>query len=172
MAIELIPDDQIKDDTPHKPETSFAEYLPEDAAEFSGEPAASQAPSPDSAEPFGGDDTGQGASPPPRKRVAMSRKMKKSMDKFMRQIAEMPTLYFTNMATSNPEWALDDEEKDMLTDSVSMVFELLDVGFEIEPLNLTFTSIWWIISYPFVVFGYVFLSKKQKMDAKENNNAT
>jgi len=131
--------------------------------QFSGEPSPILS-SPEDAE-SGGVVAGDAA--PPRKRIQMSKKMKKSMDKFMRQIAEMPALYFTNMAASNREWALDDDEKELLTDSVSMVFEILDVGFEIEPLSLKLTSIWWIISYPFIVFGYIFFNKKQKIDANK-----
>src|SRR5271154_4720235 len=162
MAIEAIPEDQAPDQVG----PSFADLLPEDATVFSGDPTPIA--SPESA--ASNDGALPDSAPPPRKKVVMSKKMKKAMDKFMRQIAETPTLYFKQMTASNPEWALDEEEEDMLTESVAMVFELLDVGFEIEPLNLKLQSIWWIISCPFFVFGYVFLTKKQRVDSKPKDD--
>jgi hypothetical protein len=162
MPVEPVPNDLIP-----SPQPTFAEYIPEHA-NFSGEPTVPEftlEPSlEDAGESLGADAT---PAPAPRKRVQMSKKMKKAMDKFVRQIAEFPALYFHNAAATNPEWELDEDEKEMLTDSVSMVFEILDVEFEIEPLNMTLTSIWWIISYPFVVFGYIFLTKKSKIETKE-----
>lgn len=139
------------------PPPTFADYLPEDAAV----PVTTTFE--DSALPA--DATGEPR--PPRKRVQMSKKMKKTMDGFVRKIAELPLLWFKNQAQVQPEWTLDKEEEELLTESITTVFEVLDVGFEIEQISMTLTSIWWVISYPFVVFGFIFLTKKAKIQQPE-----
>lgn len=158
MAIETIPED-----SPQPEQSSFADILPEEASGFSGD---SFPDAPETAVPEGGVIMAGGDAEPPRKRVGMSKQMKKGIQKMMKQISEMPGTYFDNMATSNPEWALTKDEKETLSDSVSFVFEILDIGFDIEPVGIKLTSIWWIIAYPFFVFGFIFLNKKQKIDAQ------
>ena len=37
---------------------------------------------------------------------------------------------------------------------------MLDIDFEIEPLSISLTSIWWVISYPVLAFAFLFLTKK------------
>lgn len=98
--------------------------------------------------------------PPERKTVKMSKNMKKAMGKFRKKIAEFPIAWFHQQAKGNPEWELDEDEKDMLTDSIGTVLELLDVEFMIEPLNIQLTSIWWVIAYPILTFVFLFLTKK------------
>ena len=164
MTIEAIPDDQP---TPLTPSQSFADFLPEDATHFSGTIGISD----DGTEAVITDDSATFVEPPtPKKRVKMSPKMKKAMDRFTKQLADFPALYFHRMAMQNPEWELDESERDMLSDSITMVLETLNIGFEIEPVDLTLKSIWWIVSWPFVVFAYVFLTKKEKIGMKGDND--
>lgn len=107
-----------------------------------------------------GDPSSVYEAPPERKTIKMSKNMKKAMTKFRKKIAEFPIAWFHQQAKGNPEWELDDDEKDMLTDSIGTVLELLDVEFMIEPLNIQLTSIWWVIAYPILTFVFLFLTKK------------
>ena len=103
---------------------------------------------------------------PRRKVIKMSKQMKKAVEKFKDKVASFPTLYFSSLAQREPEWALTSEETEMIKDSISLAFEMLDIEFAFEPLNITLTSVWWIIAYPFVAFGFIFFSKKALVDAK------
>lgn len=94
----------------------------------------------------------------PRKKLKMSRKMKAAMNKIKEKVGSFPILYFSNKAKVHPEWALDDDEKEIITDSLTFVFDVLDINFEIEALNITLTSIWWIIAYPIAAIGMIFFT--------------
>ncbi len=100
--------------------------------------------------------------------VKMSRKMKKSMDKLKAKAANFPVMWFHQKAKANPEWELDEEEKDLLTDSIETVFELLDINVEIEPIEMTFRSMYWVIIYPIGAFAFLFLTKKSNQIEREN----
>jgi hypothetical protein len=98
-----------------------------------------------------------------KKRVKMSKKMQKMMDGLKDQIADIPIMWFHGQAENNPEWELDDKEKDFLRDAFGVVFEVLDIELQIEALSVTLTSIWWVLAYPFVAFSFLFLVKKAKV---------
>jgi hypothetical protein len=98
--------------------------------------------------------------PPERKVVKVSKNIKKAMNKFKKKVTEFPIAWFHQQAKGNPEWELDDEEKDLITDAIGTVFELLDIEFAIEPLSVQLTSIWWVIAYPILTFVFLFLTKK------------
>lgn len=151
MSIESIPDavDQPYPTLPldSVPEEQFPSWgdIPEDMNAppvVTGEPVINEPP------------------PKPKKRVNMSKAMKKSMDKFMKRIAELPLIWFDAQAQLQPEWRLTEDERDLMTESVKTVFELLDIGFEVEAIDLTLKSVWWVVSYPFVVFAFIFFTKK------------
>lgn len=97
---------------------------------------------------------------PERKVVKVSKNIKKAMNKFKKKVAEFPIAWFHQQAKGNPEWELDEEEKDLITDAIGTVFELLDIEFAIEPLSVQLTSIWWVIAYPVLTFVFLFLTKK------------
>lgn len=92
------------------------------------------------------------------------------MDRLKKKTANLPILWFHNQAKLNPEWELDKEEKELITDAIETVFDVLDIGIEIEPLSITLTSIWWVISYPLVAFGFLFMSKKSLIMEKEQQD--
>jgi hypothetical protein len=89
--------------------------------------------------------------------------MKKAMDKLKNQIAEYPSLYFRAKAKRYPEWALEDEEIDLISDSVKFALEILDIEFQIEALSITLTSIWWVIAYPVAVIGGIWMTKRSNV---------
>lgn len=97
---------------------------------------------------------------PGRKRVNITKKMRKAMNRFKTKIADIPIMWFHTQAKANPEWELDDDEKALITDAIETVFDVLDIEVEIEPLSWTLTSVWWVISYPVLAFVFLFLTKK------------
>ncbi len=163
MPIDIVPvPEEDEPLLPLEPKESFAASLPDDAQFLAGPPTASGE--------SGVEGTGEPlpfAGPTPqeraKKRVKMSRKMQKMMDGFRDQVADIPIMWFHNMAKDNPEWALDEKETEFLKDAFGVVFEVLDISIEIEALNITLTSIWWVISYPFAAFLFLFLTHKAKV---------
>jgi hypothetical protein len=147
---------------------SFGEYsemMPEDAS--SGFAIAADTPSSQSSDVpknennegfnmFGGEDADHS---PSTKRLKMSRKMKKAMEKIKEKVATFPILWFKAKEMQHPEWALDEEEKAIITDSLDFVFEILNVEFEIQTLDIKLTSIWWVIAYPVAAIGMIFAIK-------------
>lgn len=107
--------------------------------------------------------------PPERKRVNVSKKVRRAMNRFKTKVADLPIMWFHQQAKDRPEWELDKDEQDLLKDSIDTVFEVLDVEVEIEPLSWTLTSVWWVISYPVLAFVFLFLSKKQQTMDKEKD---
>jgi hypothetical protein len=157
MSIEMVPEDVPQ------PEP----VIPSDPFSFLGEPAASQTAQDGADGGFFGAESAVPAPEKKTKRVAMSKKMKKSMDKLKAKVANIPIMWFHAQAAEHPEWELDEEEKDLLTDSIETVFEVLDIGIEIEPLSMTITSIWWVIGYPFAAFLFLFFTKKAQIGETE-----
>lgn len=105
-------------------------------------------------------------------RVAMSKKMKKKMEAFKSKLSEtFPSLFFHSMAVKHeqPEWELTSDEKESIKDSIDTVLEILDIEFAFQPISLQLTSIWWVVCYPIIVFGFIFISKSTelKKDDKE-----
>ena len=80
--------------------------------------------------------------------------------------------WFDQQAEKQPEWALSDNEREWLKDSMETVFEVLDIDLMIEPIGLQLTSIWWVIAYPFATFAFLFFSKKSKVPKPEDTSAT
>lgn len=165
MPVEFVPDEPL---LPSPSNDSFASSLPEDSDFLAGITAPPSA-SGNGVERAFATAGNEGPTPQERakKRVKMSRKMQKMMDGFRDQVADIPIMWFHNMAKDNPEWELDEKETEFLKDAFGVVFEVLDISIEIEALNLTLTSIWWVVSYPFAAFLFLFLTHKAKV--VENN---
>lgn len=111
-----------------------------------------------------------GVSTVPKRTVKLSKKMRKSMEKLKAKTADLPIMWFHTKAKGHPEWELDDEEKELMTDAITTVFDVLDIEVEIEPLSWTLTSIWWVLSYPVVAFAFLFLSKKSLVMESEKGH--
>jgi len=174
MPINIVPTDPNAPAVPVDEATgiagnqSFDEYgasLPTDARSFLDDAAV--------ASPEPGDKGGNLASSvsasdeptaalPRRKRVDLSRRMKK----FRKKISALPARWFDHMAQDRPEWALSDDEREDITDSIDTVFEVLEIDVEVEPLGLKLTSIWWVVAYPLVVIAALFLTKREAVKAR------
>lgn len=168
MPVELVPDDNTTPVPANEPDNTFqelAQALPETAEGFLMDVPA-VAPQDDGGSLLDSTLTDSSVDDSEQreqrkgKRIKLSRKMQKSMDKLKSKTAKLPILWFHNQAKNRPEWELDDEEKELITDSIETVFEILDVEIQIEPLTWTLTSIWWVIAYPIMAFGFLFLTKK------------
>lgn len=152
----------------------FSETLPEDAA--TGFAIAQPSPISDSVpgndEGFGVmGDVAEPSSTPGTRRIKMSRKMKKAMDKIKQKVGTFPILWFNAKAAQHPEWALDDEEKEIIKDSLEFVFEILNIEFNIQTLDYTLTSIWWVIAYPIAAIGMIFMIKSSAYKAANPEEA-
>lgn len=106
---------------------------------------------------------------PARKRVNVTKKMRKAMNRLKTRVANIPIMWFHTQAKQNPEWELDAEEQAMMTDAIETVFDVLDIEVEIEPLSWTLTSVWWVVSYPLLAFVFLFLTKKSVIMDKEKD---
>jgi hypothetical protein len=144
---------------------SFASKLPEDASSgFGKEPIAESTES-----EFG--EAAETAESRAARRVQMPKKMRAEMKKLKKKIAEdLPRLFFNRRAEQldQPEWKLTRDEEEAIADSVNMVLEILDIEFAIEPLNMTLTSIWWVIAYPVIVILGIFMFKQAEIQKQEN----
>lgn len=147
----------------------FAATMPETAQGFldAALPQATTAHSAEDAGFLGSDAVTSDAAPAPRKTINISKKMKKSMQKFRNKIAAAPINWFHAQAKGNPEWELDDDEKELMQDSIGTVLDILEIEFVVEPLSWTLTSVWWVISYPVFAFAFLFLTKKSLIINKE-----
>jgi len=94
------------------------------------------------------------------------------MDKIRNIGGDAIVTWFDQQAEKQPEWALSDNEREWLKDSMETVFEVLDIDLMIEPIGLQLTSIWWVIAYPFATFAFLFFSKKSKVPKPEDTSAT
>jgi hypothetical protein len=160
-------------------EQSFLDYaatMPETAGGFldAAEPSPSHTASGDADDNGFLGTAGSGEPVPVRKRVNVTKKVRRAMNRFKTKISDVPILWFHQQAKSHPEWELDDDEKELIKDSVETVFDVLDIEVEIQPLSWTLTSIWWVLSYPLLAFVFLFLTKKSltmQADQEENDAA-
>jgi hypothetical protein len=171
MTIELVPETPEPDE-PLTPSSSFAASLPEDSNFLAGDPSPSNAGK-DGAEPTGAT-FGQSEAPTASdqrekrtRRIKLSRKMQKSMDKIRGIGSDALVMWFHDQARQQPEWELDEKEEEWLRDSMETVFEVLDIELQVEPITATLTSVWWVIAYPVCAFTYLFFMKKSKIAKPE-----
>lgn len=160
---------------PDDGEPSFEEMaasMPETAQGFLDAVLPPSVPTTGVGDAGGGDDDFLGdatdAPPRPRKRVDVTKKMRKAMNRLKGKVSNVPIMWFHTQAKEHPEWELDDDEKDLLKDAIDTVFEVLDIEVEIEPLSLVLTSIWWVVSYPVLAFLFLFLTKKSLTTDKDH----
>lgn len=161
----------IEDETTTESFDSFAATLPESASGFlDAEPSASRSVEGEEGGTLldgGGLGTSGDYVPPERKRVNVTKKVRRAMNRFKTKVADVPILWFHQQAKNNPEWELDKEEQELIKDSIETVFEVLDIEVEIQPLSWTLQSVWWVLSYPILAFVFLFLVKKSKTIERE-----
>lgn len=141
-----------------------------DFSSFANDLPDSENGAPATASPAGPTDQ---AAPPPAtfskvKTDAASQRLTKKMEKVKRQLAEaLPRAVDVFTADKGPEWKLDDSQRDMLTDAVESVFDMLDVSFEIQQFNVQLRSRFWIFLYPLTVLIMIFATKAARAPKQE-----
>jgi len=180
MTIQQVPDNETPAIVPFDEdeglsisgEQSFDQFgsqLPTDARSFLEDASPASSPStPEGETLLGSSATFDDAEVKKTKRIKMSRKMQKAMDRLKKKTAQLPIMYFHSKAKDHPEWELDAEETELIEDAFSTVFEILDIEIQIEAVNWTLTSIYWVLSYPVLAFVFLFLTKKALVIDKEN----
>jgi hypothetical protein len=161
MPIETIPEDQIPP-VPSQPE--FASYLPETMDE--PEAVAESFPDAPVDELFPSDPEKKERKKEHKKK--MSRKMKATMERFQGMFTDGITGWFHQQATvsGHPEWDLEEKDKELIGDSISFVMDAFNIEFDFQTVDLTLSSVWWVLAYPICAFGIVFLNKKGAVDRK------
>jgi hypothetical protein len=97
----------------------------------------------------------------PKRRKSL-KKLQKTMGRIQGKMSKFPILWFDEKARENPAWKLDDDEKELIEDSVATVFELIEVNVDVEPIVFTLRSVYWVLLYPLFAFCFLFLIKKSK----------
>ena len=167
MPIDLIPED----DAPQPSgESSFASSFADSIVE--NETTSDKHIFTDEGSIFNIPDAPEEVKERKKKSLKMSKQMRKSMDKIRNIGGDAIVTWFDQQAEKQPEWALSDNEREWLKDSMETVFEVLDIDLMIEPIGLQLTSIWWVIAYPFATFAFLFFSKKAKVPKPEDTSAT
>jgi hypothetical protein len=165
MGIDIIPMDEGTAVTGGETFEEMAASMPESAK--TGFDVVNPAQQPESnGDGFGVFGGAESSEPTPERKVLkMSRKMKAAMKKIQDKVSSFPILYFKGKAKVHPEWALDQDEEEIISDSLTFLFEVLDVNFNIQPLNVTLESIWWVIAYPVCAIGMIFFSHSAAVKA-------
>lgn len=119
---------------------SFAATLPETEADIppsSGAAAATPGPTPQTTTV---------------KTDAAAKKLAAKAAKLKREIATaLPRAVEQALLRKGPTWAMSKEQKEMLTDSIESVFDVLDVQFQIQQYNVELKSRIWVFLYPVAV---------------------
>jgi hypothetical protein len=173
MTINIVPEDETPEEQTSgvaSPARGFGfNRTFDDAVSDLPETGFSVAPSHSDTDGDGGDESGFGVAGPvtdspaeiKKRRVKMSKEMRKAMNKLKKNISDYPSMFFDARSKQHPEWQLDKNEKETLRESIEFALEILDIEFEIEAISITLTSIWWIIAYPIAVFGMMFLTHRE-----------
>jgi len=171
MTIQTVPDD-TKPFSPAMDDefTRYAESLPEDANTLLEVPVENvptdktfndtEFDAPDSVGIFG--DAEPSDEPVTPKRRKSLKKLQKTMGRIQGKMSKFPILWFDEKARENPAWKLDDDEKELIEDSVATVFELVEINVDVEPIVFTLRSVYWVLLYPLFAFCFLFLIKKSK----------
>jgi hypothetical protein len=112
---------------------------PEQVAEFDGAPA----PTPSV----------------PVKTEAVSRRLSGKMNKFKKTIADKFPRMIENALRDQPELALSESDRELLTEGVENSLDVLEVDFQVAPISKTLTSPWWALIFPLLALIIVFLPK-------------
>lgn len=99
---------------------------------------------------------------------AASKAINAKFAKIKKSLAEsLPEAVDAVLADNGPEWALSKRERDMLTDAMESVFDMLDIQFQIEQFNVQLKSRMWVLLYPLAVLLSIFAIKTAKHGKKK-----
>jgi hypothetical protein len=106
---------------------------------------------------------------------AASRKLQAKMAKMKREFSNLiPRAFESALLRKGPTWAMSKEQKDMLTDAVESVFDVLDVSFSVQQYNVELKSRIWVFLYPVVIglgiFGLIAARNQGSEPIKEEKS--
>jgi hypothetical protein len=103
---------------------------------------------------------------------AAAKKLSAKFNKFQEKITERLTEALSNsVKEKGPEWAMSDEDRELFAESLENCFEVLDVQFNITPINATLTNPLWVLLLPLMVLALIFGPKAMKNLPKEKTDA-
>ncbi len=168
MPIDIVPNEELPQPDTQPSLLDFASQLPETAEGFGATPADAGKRAAES-----DDDERREKAERKRKRVQVSKRMRKTVDKMKANASNFPVLWFNGKASADhPEWKLNETEEAVLRDSIETVFDLFDIEIEFEPIVAHITSVWWLLCYPALVFTLLFATKKIQTGTEGPTDAT
>lgn len=98
--------------------------------------------------------------------IVTPKRIKAKMNKLKKRLStDLPNTFFTKRGMP-----LDSEDKDMLSEAFDMVFDVLDIGFAIEPYSVTIKNRIFVFLYPVLVMAGLFVIKTVE-NAESNNRS-
>lgn len=115
---------------------------------------------------------GEGAPPPQDntvniKKEQMARKFSARMNKFKEKLAARLTQGVNLIAVDkSPDWALSEDDEKLFSESLENCFEILDIDFQIRPVQKTLENPLWVLALPLAALLMIFLPKIMKAAAQ------
>ena len=123
-------------------------------------------------ESSGAQDNSGGLPPQPDtvniKKEQMARKFSARMNKFKEKLAARLTQGINLIAVDkSPEWALSEDDEKLFSESLENCFEILDIDFQIKPVQKTLENPLWVLALPLAALLMIFLPKIMKAAAQK-----
>ncbi len=97
------------------------------------------------------------------KKEQMARKFSARMNKFKEKLAARLTQGINLIAIDkSPDWALNEDDEKLFAESLENCFEILDIDFQIRPVQKTLENPLWVLALPLVALLMIFLPKIMK----------
>ena len=101
------------------------------------------------------------------KKEQMARKFSARMNKFKEKLAARLTQGINLIAVDkSPDWALSEDDEKLFSESLENCFEILDIDFQIRPVQKTLENPLWVLALPLAALLMIFLPKIMKAAAQ------
>lgn len=101
---------------------------------------------------------------------AMGKKFNAKLNRMKKAVAEkLPQALGKAVEDKGPEWLLDKDDTEILSESIENCFDILDIDFKITPYSATLTNPLWVLILPLLACILVFAPKAAKAARKEQN---
>ena len=105
------------------------------------------------------------------KTEAIGKKFNAKLNKMKRSFAEaLPKAVGVAVREKGPEYALTDEDTEILAESVENCLEILDIDFQVQPFTTTLTNPLWVLILPVLALILVFAPKTYAAQKKAKEN--
>ena len=102
---------------------------------------------------------------------AMAKKFNAKLNKMKRSFAEaLPKAVGVAVREKGPEYALTDEDTEILAESVENCLEILDIDFQVQPFTTTLTNPLWVLILPLLALILVFAPKTYAAQKRAREN--